>query len=128
MNQCHSVRGVAPLVSGELLDYALSLSPELKLKPEGEGRIEKWIFRKAYEDELPASVTWRGKQEFSQGSGSAGVLPGYFEQLVPDSDFEDARKKHPIIRSKEELHYFRIFTEHFGEGAAVDTVGQWISL
>jgi len=33
-----------------------------------------------------------------------------------------------MIRSKEELHYFRLFTEHFGHGRAVETVGQWICL
>jgi len=33
-----------------------------------------------------------------------------------------------MIRSKEELHYFKIFKEHFGGGCAVETVGQWIRL
>ena len=128
MNQCHSIRVVAPLISGELLDYALRLPPEYKQKPEGTGKIEKWIFRKAYESVLPETIVWRGKQEFSQGSGSASVLPAYFEKTISDEDFAHARSKHPLVRSKEELHYFRIFTGYFGTGRAVDTVGQWISL
>ena len=128
MNQCHSVRVVAPLISGELLDYALRIPPQYKQKPEGEGKIEKWIFRKAYEEVLPASIVWRGKQEFSQGSGSAGVLPDYFEDTVDDREYADARAAHPLIRSKEEFYYFRIFTDHFGADRAVETVGQWISL
>jgi len=128
MNQCHSVRVVAPLISGELLEYALRIPPQYKQKPEGDGKIEKWIFRKAYEGDLPDSIVWRGKQEFSQGSGSAGVLPGYFEETVNDWEFSEARRKHPLIRSKEEYVYFRIFTEHFGADRAVETVGQWITL
>ncbi len=128
MNQCNSVRVVAPLVSGELLDYALRIPPQYKQKPDGEGRIEKWIFRKAYESVLPESITWRGKQEFSQGSGSADVLPSYFEDAIDDGQYAKAREKHPLIRSKEESYYFSIFTEHFGEDRAVETVGQWISL
>ncbi len=128
MNQCHSVRVVAPLISGELLDYALRIPPQYKQKPEGDGRIEKWIFRKAYESDLPASIVWRGKQEFSQGSGSAGVLPAYFEDAVDDGVFAEACEKHPLLRSKEEYFYFRIFTEHFGAERAVETVGQWITL
>jgi asparagine synthase (glutamine-hydrolysing) len=129
MNQCHAIRVVAPLISGRLLAYALQLPPEYKQRPDGDGKkMEKWIFRKAYETDLPKSIVWRGKQEFSQGSGSAGVLPAYFEEAVGDEDFAQARTEHPLLRSKEELYYFRIFVEHFGTGRAVETVGQWISL
>jgi asparagine synthase (glutamine-hydrolysing) len=128
MNQCNSVRVVAPLISGELLDYALRIPPEFKQRPDGDGKIEKWIFRKAYEPVLPKAITWRGKQEFSQGSGSADVLPGYFEDAIDDQEFDAARDTYPLIRSKEEYNYFRIFVEHFGAGQAVETVGQWVSL
>jgi len=128
MNRCHGVRVVTPLISGELLDYALRLPPEYKMKPAADGKIEKWILRKAYEADLPAEVVWRGKQEFSQGSGSADVLPRYFEAAISDEEFSEAQARHPRIRSKEELHYFRLFAEHFGTGMAVDTVGQWVCL
>jgi asparagine synthase (glutamine-hydrolysing) len=128
MNNCHALRVVAPLVSGKLFNYVITLPPEFKLKPQVDQQIEKWIFRKAFEDRLPDRVVWRIKQEFSQGSGSAGVLPAYFDQKVSDAEFAAEKEKFPILRSKEELYYFRIFTEHFGQGKAVDTVGQWISL
>jgi asparagine synthase (glutamine-hydrolysing) len=128
MNECNSMKVITPLISGELLDYSLSIPPEYKMKPEGDDKVEKWIFRKAYEEILPNSVVWRIKQEFSQGSGSADVLPQYFEDNVSDVEFGEWRARHPLIRSKEELYYFRIFTEHFGSSLAVETVGQWVSL
>ena len=128
MNQCNSVRVVAPLISGELLDYALRLPPQYKQKPQEDTKIEKWIFRKAYEPYLPESIVWRGKQEFSQGSGSAGLLPGHFEDAFSDDELTSAQEQQPLIRSKEELYYYRIFTGHFGAGRAVDTVGQWVLL
>jgi len=128
MNMCNSVRVVAPLISGELLDYALAIPPEYKQKPEGSQKIEKWIFRKAYESLLPESIVWRSKQEFSQGSGSAGVLPAYFEEQIADGELAEARVKYPLLRSKEELHYFRLFTKYFGSNHAVQTVGQWVCL
>jgi len=128
MNQCHSIRVVAPLISGELLDYTLQIPPEYKQRKQGDQKIEKWIFRKAYESILPKVITRRIKQEFSQGSGSASVLPHYFEENISDKEFREAQEKYPVIRSKEELYYFRIFTKHFGDGAAVETVGQWLSL
>lgn len=128
MNQCHSVRVVAPLISGELFRYTLAIPAEYKQKPEGDGKIEKWIFRKAFEAFLPDTITWRLKQEFSQGSGLADLLPAYFENVISDEELAEAQSTHPMVRSKEELHYFRIFTEYFGAGKAVKTVGQWISV
>lgn len=128
MNQCHSLCVVAPLISGELLSYALQLPEAFKQRPDGEDqRIEKYIFRKAFEGDLPDSIVWRLKQEFSQGSGSAGVLPAYFEEKVPDSELRAVQEKHPMVRSKEECYYFQLFTRHFGNKGAIKTVGQWIT-
>ena len=128
MNQCHSIRVIAPLISGELLGYALTIPAEWKIYGINSTRIEKWIFRKAYEDFLPLSITFRTKQEFSQGSGCADVLQNHFEAEVSGLEFAEAKAKYPIIRSKEELYYFSLFVQYFGAEKAVDTVGQWISL
>jgi len=128
MNQCNSIRVIAPLISGELLSYAMSIPSEYKQKPERGAKIEKWIFRKAFENYLPDSIVWRPKQEFSQGSGSASLMRFYFEEAVSEEQLKEIQRKHPFIRSKEEFCYFKIFTEHFGDGYAVDTVGQWISI
>lgn len=128
MNHCNSVRVVAPLISGELFRYVLAVPSEYKQKPDGDQKIEKWIFRKAYEQYLPDAITWRVKQEFSQGSGSADILPSYFEKTLSDEALKTAQADHPMIRSKEELYYFQIFIENFGSGRAIDTVGQWLCL
>ena len=128
MNLCNSLRVVAPLISGELLNYAMSIPSEYKQKPAGEQKIEKWIFKKAYENELPKEIVWRLKQEFSQGSGSADVMPAYFEEIVNDDEIINVQKNYPMIRSKEELYYFKVFTKYFGDKRAVETVGQWVSL
>jgi asparagine synthase (glutamine-hydrolysing) len=128
MNHCNSLRVVAPLISGELLNYSISLPPEYKQREEDGEKIEKWIFRKAFEDVIPGEIAWRPKQEFSQGSGSADVLPQYFEERITDEELAKAQEQYPMIRSKEELHYFKIFTSHFGYSKSIDTVGQWILL
>ena len=128
MNLSNSVRVVAPLISGELLNYAFSIPSELKQRPDGEQKIEKWIFRKAYENLLPKGIVWRLKKEFSQGCGSADILPEYFENAISDDELEYTKASYPNIRSKEEVYYFRIFCTHFGASKAVETVGQWISL
>lgn len=128
MNQCHSVRVVAPLVSERLFRYSLSIPPEYKQRSKGDQKIEKWIFRKAFEPFLPPTITWRLKQEFSQGSGLADLLPDHFETVISDEELKKAQSKFPVVRSKEELAYFRLFTEHFGAGKAVETVGQWVTV
>ncbi len=128
MNHCNSIRVVAPLISGELFRYMLAIPPEYKQKPDGDEKIEKWIFRKAFEPFLPEIITRRLKQEFSQGSGSAALLPDYFETSISDDELAETQAKYPLVRSKEELYYFQLFTDNFGDGPALDTVGQWISL
>ena len=128
MNACNSVKVVTPLISGKLLDYAIRLPSDFKQKRTENGIVEKWVFRKAYEDLLPEEVVWRSKQEFSQGSGSANALITHIEDMISDKDLADAQAHWPILRSKEELYYFRMFTKHFGAPKAAATVGQWISL
>lgn len=128
MNHCNGIRVVAPLISGELLDYSLAIPPEYKQKPDGDEKIEKWIFRKAFENDLPTDVVWRIKQEFSQGSGSADVLPGHFETVVSDEELAKVQAEFPIVRSKEEVYYFNLFCKNFPGRKAVETVGQWILL
>ena len=56
MNQCNSIKVVAPLISGELLNYALHIPAQYKIKQQGDEKIEKWIFRKAFEDILPSAI------------------------------------------------------------------------
>jgi hypothetical protein len=56
------------------------------------------------------------------------VLPQYFDTVISDDELAEAQARFPMVRSKEELYYFKIFTEHFGSGKAVDTVGQWVCI
>jgi asparagine synthase (glutamine-hydrolysing) len=127
MNECHSVRVVAPLVSGELFRFVMSMPVEYKVRQERGQPFGKWIFRKAYEPDLPEAIVWRPKLEFSQGTGLADLLPDRIGGMVSDEELREAQSDFPFVRSKEELYYFRLFAEHFGTGRAVETVGQWVS-
>ena len=128
MNQCNGVRVVTPLISGALLRCALAMAPELKMRPDGADMIEKWIFRHAFAEDLPEQIAWRLKQEFSQGSGSAASLTAHFEKAFSDDELAAAQAECALIRGKEELCYYNIFTRHFGADHAVKTVGQWPTL
>lgn len=125
MNACHSIKVIAPFISEELLNLAMEIPIHYKIKQSGNKMIEKWILRKAFENELPPKITWRTKEEFSKGSGSATALSRHFNHVISDDEFRKGKNKYPLIRNKEELYYFQLFVEYFGEGKAVQTVGQW---
>jgi len=65
------VEGRVPFLDKEFLDVAMRLNPKDKMS--GNGKIEKHILRQAFEDYLPAEVTWRQKEQFSDGVGYSWI-------------------------------------------------------
>jgi asparagine synthase (glutamine-hydrolysing) len=109
------VEGRVPFLDPDFIHMAMNLDPEQKMIKEG--RIEKWVLRKAFEDYLPASVAWRQKEQFSDGVGYSWIdsLKEYVEEKVSDVEFESAKYRYPINtpKSKEEYFYRTIFSENF---------------
>jgi len=66
---------------------------------------------------IPDSILWRPKTKFWQGTGLKEMLGDYAERQISDSAFERERKLPNgwKLNTKEELMYYRIFTEQFGE-------------
>ena len=90
------------------------------------GKMEKWILRKAFEDYLPESVVWRQKEQFSDGVGYNWIdsLKALTAEIVTDEQMANAKFLYPINTpmSKEEYFYRSIFTEHFPSDAAAACV------
>ncbi|MFI3267951.1 MAG: asparagine synthase B [Rikenellaceae bacterium] len=118
------VEGRVPFLDKEFMDVAMRLKPEAKMAKDG--KMEKWVIRKAFEDLLPESVTWRQKEQFSDGVGYNWIdsLRDLTTSLVSDEDMATAAERFPINppRNKEEYYYRTIFEEHFPSQAAVKTV------
>ncbi|MFR9620593.1 MAG: asparagine synthase B [Rikenellaceae bacterium] len=118
------VEGRVPFLDKEFMDVAMRLNPEAKMAKDG--KMEKWVLRKAFEDMLPESVAWRQKEQFSDGVGYSWIdsLRDMTNELVSDEDMERAAERFPINtpRNKEEYYYRSIFEEHFPSDAAVSTV------
>lgn len=108
----------------EFMDVAMTLNPDDKMIREG--RMEKWVVRKAFEDYLPESIAWRQKEQFSDGVGYSWIdtLKEQAEQQVSDVVFETAASRFPINtpKNKEEFLYRTIFESHFPSEAAAKTV------
>ena len=112
-----------PFLDTDFIEMALSIDPELKLHQTY--GIEKWLLRKAFENDLPSEVIWRNKMEFAQGCASSTFLETYANENISDEAWNDARKAGEPVTSKEELFYYRIFQKHFPTSNAVDLVGVW---
>ncbi len=118
------VEGRVPFLDKEFLDVAMRLNPENKMSKNG--RIEKWILRKAFEDILPESVTWRQKEQFSDGVGYSWIdtLKKVALEKVSDEMMATAKFRFPINTpmNKEEYHYRSIFEEFYPSDSAVSCV------
>ncbi len=118
------VEGRVPFLDKEFMDVAMSINPEAKMAKNG--RMEKWILRKAFEDMLPEEVVWRQKEQFSDGVGYSWIdtLKKVATDAVSDREMENASERFPINppQNKEEYYYRTIFEEHFPSQTAAQTV------
>ena len=118
------VEGRVPFLDKEFLDVAMRINPEEKMAKNG--RMEKWVIRKAFEDYLPESVVWRQKEQFSDGVGYNWIdsLKAMVSEKVTDEMMNTCKFRFPINTpmSKEEYFYRSIFTEHFPSDSAASCV------
>jgi asparagine synthase (glutamine-hydrolysing) len=118
------VEGRVPFLDKEFLDVAMRLNPADKMIKEG--RMEKWVLRKTFEDYLPASVAWRQKEQFSDGVGYSWIdtLKAMTAREVSDEQIANAKFRFHINPplSKEEYYYRSIFHEHFPSDSAAACV------
>lgn len=118
------VEGRVPFLDKEFMDVAMRLNPKDKMSLDG--KMEKWVLRKAFEDYLPESVAWRQKEQFSDGVGYNWIdtLKDVVNAEVTDEMMEKAHFRFPINTpmNKEEYHYRTIFEGHFPSDSAASTV------
>lgn len=118
------VEGRVPFLDKEFMDVAMRLNPYDKMAKDG--KMEKWILRKAFEGYLPESVAWRQKEQFSDGVGYSWIdtLKELTSREVTDEMLINARYRFPVNtpRNKEEYYYRSIFSEHFPSETAASCV------
>ena len=76
MGMLFSLEPRVPFLDVGMIDLAMKIAPDLKIREEGSEKIEKWILRKAFEntDYLPKEILWRYKLQYTQGAGVVRVL------------------------------------------------------
>ncbi len=118
------IEGRVPFLDKEFMDIAMRLNPKDKMA--GNGKMEKWILRKTFEDYLPDSITWRQKEQFSDGVGYTWIdtLKAVAEKEVSEEQLKNSKFRFPIHppMTKEEYRYRTIFSELFPSDSAATCV------
>ena len=118
------IEGRVPFLDKEFVDVAMSINPDDKMITKD--RMEKWVLRKAFESYLPSEVTWRQKEQFSDGVGYSWIdsLKELVNNEISDKKFAEASVRFPFQtpQNKEEYFYRCIFEEHFPSKTAAETV------
>jgi asparagine synthase (glutamine-hydrolysing) len=120
------VEARVPFLDPEFMDVAMSIDPKYKMIHKDEGKMEKYILRKAFEGWLPDEILWRQKEQFSDGVGYSWIdsIKAFAEKEISDSVMENARYRFPVKTpvSKEAYWFRTIYEEHFPNPSCVDLV------
>lgn len=107
-----------PFLDKEFINVAMSMDPEWKMYDKNLGRIEKWVMRKAFDDEenpyLPKHILYRQKEQFSDGVGYNWIdgLKAFTEQQVTDEMMSNAAQTFPYNTPvNKEAYYYRMIFE-----------------
>lgn len=118
-----------PFLDKEMIDLAMQIPPELKIREQGGDKIEKWIFRKAFADSglLPDEILWRYKVQYTQGAGCEDLGEKLAEREISDEEFARFKHDYPdaVINSKEAALYFKIFREFHPQDSILKSIGIW---
>jgi asparagine synthase (glutamine-hydrolysing) len=123
-----------PFLDRRFLDVAMAIRPEDRMPMRSEGRMEKYIVRKAFDDKddpfLPESILWRQKEQFSDGVGYNWIdqIIQYCNSIVTDKDFATAAERFPhnTPATKEAFYFRTIFEKHYPQDTAAKTVLKWV--
>jgi asparagine synthase (glutamine-hydrolysing) len=118
-----------PFLDREFMDVAMKMDARCKMVDKsgtGPERMEKGVLRAAFEGNLPDSILWLQKEQFSDGVGYGWIdgLKAHAEARVSDRELAAASKRFPINPpSTKEAYYYRSLFEEFYPGpAAAETV------
>lgn len=124
VTMAHGLEARVPFLDLDMISLGLSLPPGWKLS--GEDQPEKRLLRLAFDGWLPDDFIWRKKAQFGDGSGASSVLKERMEDSVPEEEFEEERfQVSPPLRTREEVAYYRIFSEYLKNVRTEQTVGRF---
>ncbi len=104
-----------PFLDGELISFALSLAPELKVREENGRKYGKWLLRKAFEAYLPGEIVWQDKRPIEVGSGFSR-LREVISSWIEEDELARAEQEFKVkFLSRDHLFYYRVYRQVVGE-------------
>ncbi|MFN2368510.1 MAG: asparagine synthase B [Desulfurivibrionaceae bacterium] len=118
-----------PFLDTEMIALGMKIAPELKMREENGEKVEKWIFRKAFEGTglLPDEILWRYKVQYTQGAGCESLGEELAEKEISDEELARIKHDHPdaVINTKEAAFYFKIFRKYHPQDSILKSIGIW---
>ncbi|MFH1612841.1 MAG: asparagine synthase-related protein [bacterium] len=106
-----NIKIIQPYLNKEIIDFALNILPEFKIK-DGYG---KWILRKSFEDIIPSHIIWQSKRPLEYGSGMTKIRE-IISAKISDKEFQEKKNIYKIkFFNKEHLYYYEIYRKEVGE-------------
>lgn len=107
-----------PFSDLKFIQYCMSINP--KYKRFSKDKIEKYLFRKAFEDILPKELAWRVKTAFSDGVSNSErpwyeIIKEYMNEKYTDEEYNEKILKytHNKPYDKESLYYREIYEKYY---------------
>ncbi len=133
MSMATSLEARVPYLDNDVIDLALSIPGELKVR----GGVRKWILKKAFANHLPQPILTRGKEGFSMPLKNwlNGTWNGLMHELLSPANlatdgFFDARHIATLMREHESgahnhshtlwaLMVYHLWRDRFASGASL---------
>ena len=112
-----------PFADIHFIEYCMSIDPKYKRfcsKKGDNNKIEKYLFRRAFEHLLPPILAWRVKTAFSDGVSNKEkpwyqIIKDFMDLKYSDREFEEKKLKynHNQPYDKESLYYREIYESYY---------------
>jgi len=104
-----------PFLDRDIIDLALSISPELKIREHHGVRHGKWILRETFAPWLPEEIVWQTKRPIEVGSGFSR-LHEIIGAGISDEELAEAEATLSLkFLSRDHLFYYRTYRRVVGE-------------
>ena len=120
----HSIEYRAPFLDKHVVDFCLKIPINWKIY--GHKKIEKWLLKKAFENDLPKSIVQRKKVRFAEGTGVTNIT----KKITENYSIEKTKLNQKLninwqFSSSSEMYYYQLFKDFFSKGQFEKLVHKW---
>ena len=109
------IRVLQPFLHPDIVEVALSLGPEWKIRDRHGTVHGKWVLRKALDGVLPDDILWQDKRPLEAGSGMTS-LNEFFYARISDGEFHEKARQYGIhFMNKAHSYYYKVYRQVIGD-------------